>query len=107
LQLDAIQDQTQLKGCQCNDHTRVCLRQLKRPLLQPFMVNGKPINLPTKQLHLIAPPIDKNEHVTTQDLLVHFLFHQPAEPIERLAHMGGYPIQKISPVIMKGKHGLQ
>jgi hypothetical protein len=66
------------------------------------MINRQAILLPTEQLHQVTSSIDENKYISTQDLLLHLLFYQPAQSVKRFAHIGTHPVQKIAPVIMKG-----
>jgi hypothetical protein len=101
LQLDAIQNQSQLKGCQRNDRLCSSSRQFKRSFLQPLMINSQAILIPTDQFHLVAPPVNENEHISAQNVLLHLLFDQSTQSIKGLSHIRSNPVQKIPPVIKK------
>jgi hypothetical protein len=40
------------------------------------MVNGQAIPVPTLKLHLVAPPVNENEYISTQHMVLHLLFDQ-------------------------------
>lgn len=59
------------------------------------MVNRKTIALPQQQFYLRASLVEKDEHISAERIFLQALTHQPAQPIEALAHVGLVAVQKI------------
>src|SRR5690606_4209448 len=63
-------------------------RHLKRPLLQPPIPDGQTVAVPIKNLQLVAPPVDEQEQVAAQRVLLEYARDNALQAVEAFAHVG-------------------
>lgn len=63
--------------------------------LQAFVVQGKAVALPQQQFEPVPPPVEENVDVARGRVHAQTRAHQPAQPVETLAHVGGRAVQEV------------
>src|SRR5690606_1571462 len=98
-----FQDHHELRPLNLSCHFP-CVRNLKRPFLQPLVVDHKAAPVPHQELDHVPPPVQKHKDTTAQQIPFHFACHQSAESVKTLSDIRHPGIQKIPSFLIKTDH---
>src|SRR5690606_12030247 len=104
LQSNPFQDHHELRPLNLRCLLSCCVRNLKRPFLQPLVVDHKAAPVPNQELDHVPPPVQKHKDITAQQISLHLTGHKPAESVKTLAYVRYPGIQKIPSLLIKTDH---
>ncbi len=90
LQIEAAQQIRQLGIGQFNTLLIALeLRELKRAGLQPLVENAEPVTIPEEDLDSIATPVEEQEQVSRQGILIEDRLRPAHQMVEAVIHLRG------------------
>src|SRR5690606_18690447 len=104
LQSNPFQDHHELRPLNLRCLLSCCVRNLKRPFLQPLVVDHKAAPVPNQELDHVPPPVQKHKDITAQQSPCPFACHQSAESVKTLSGIGHPGIQKMPSFLIKTDH---
>jgi hypothetical protein len=105
LQTDSLKNQQKIFSAQRHGAVLIgSFRDLKGPLFQSFVIEGKTIAFPLQEFNMGAWTVDEYKHIARRDVVVHAQQHQFAVSVKSFAHIRKALMEKMPALDRKVQH---